>query len=392
MFKNAVNVFEIFGFKIRIDPSWLLIAALIVWSLSTAYFPAELPGYSRYDYIALAVVAMFGLFASLVLHELAHSLVARQFGLAVGGITLFVFGGVAELEHEPRSPKSEFCIAIAGPLMSFALSALAFFLLSVVKRDGVSNSLDAVLAYLGLINLVLAIFNLVPAFPLDGGRVLRAILWHFKKDLLWATRIASGFGTAFGLLLIVSGVFSLFTTNSFNGLWQILIGFFIINASRGSYQQLTIKNALKDQTVRTLMTKSPKTADVNEDLQTLVDNTMLASNISFVPVTEGDHLLGYVDASLVQKIDRENWETTRLGDILVNSSPENTVSPDMPMDTLFQKMARSGQRKMLVGENGKLEGVISLADLMSYLAISQDLGRPSSGLSGNQHHGVGHPG
>tara|TARA_R110000751_G_scaffold234229_9_gene335770 strand:- start:59497 stop:60753 length:1257 start_codon:yes stop_codon:yes gene_type:complete len=392
MFKNAVNLFEIFGFKIRIDPSWLLIAALIVWSLSTAYFPAELPGYSRYDYIALAVVAMFGLFASLILHELAHSLVARQFGLAVGGITLFVFGGVAELEHEPRSPKSEFCIAIAGPLMSFALSALAFFLLSVLKRDGASNSLDAVLAYLGLINLVLAIFNLVPAFPLDGGRVLRAILWHFKNDLLWATRIASGFGTAFGLLLIISGVFSLFTANSFNGLWQILIGFFIINASRGSYQQLTIKTALKNQTVRTLMTRSPKSADVNEDLQTLVDNTMLASNVSFVPVTEGDHLLGYVDASLVQGIDRENWETTHLGDILVSSSPENTVSPDMSMDTLFQKMARSGQRKMLVSENGKLEGVISLADLMSYLAIRQGLGLSSDDHSDHRHQGLGHPG
>lgn len=374
MFRNAINLFEIFGFKVRVDPSWLLIAALIVWSLSSAYFPVNLPGYNRYDYIALAIAAMLGLFASLILHELAHALVARQFGLQIGGITLFIFGGVAELEQEPRNPKSEFWIAVAGPAMSFALSGLAFWALHALDISGVSKSLHEVVAYLGLINLILALFNLVPAFPLDGGRVLRALLWWMKDDLLWATRIASNLGIGFGALLIVSGVLSLFTANSVGGLWQILIGFFIISASSGSYRQLEIKTALKDQTVRSLMSKFPKTADVNDDVGTLVDDIMLPMNVSFVPVLEGEHLLGYVDTSLVQEIDRENWSTARLGDILVPVGDENTVSADMPMDALFEKMVRSGRRKMLVGQGGTLDGVIALADLVSYLAIRQGLG------------------
>lgn len=374
MFKNAINLFEIFGFKVRVDPSWLLIAALIVWSLSSAYFPANLPGHSHYDYIALAIVAMLGLFASLILHELAHALVARQFGLQIGGITLFIFGGVAELEQEPRNPKSEFWIAIAGPAMSFALSGLAFWMLHALDISGVSPSLHEVVAYLGLINLILALFNLVPAFPLDGGRVLRAALWWMRDDLLWATRIASNLGTGFGALLIVSGVLSLFTVNSVGGLWQILIGFFVINASTGSYRQLEIKMALKDQTVQSLMAKSPRTADVDDDVATLVDEIMLARNVSFIPVLEGEHLLGYVDTSLIHAIDRENWSTARLGDILVPVSDENTVPADMPMDVLFEKMVRSGRRKMLVGQGGRLDGVIALADLVSYLAICNGLG------------------
>ncbi|MEX3007234.1 site-2 protease family protein [Hoeflea sp. TYP-13] len=383
MFKNAVTLFEISGFKIRIDPSWLLIAALIVWSLAVAYFPVQLPGKSHYDYIALSVIAMLGLFASLVLHELSHSIVARQFGLEVGGITLFVFGGVAELEQEPESPKSEFWIAIAGPAMSFAL-ALFFYLAAIsLDSNGASRPLPVVFAYLGFINLVIAVFNLVPAFPLDGGRVLRAALWHVKKDLYAATRIASGFGTFFGVFLIASGVFSLLSANSIGGLWQILIGFFIVSASRSSYQQLMIKAALKDQTVRTLMTAQPLTADVEDSVEKTVYETMLKNSVSFVPVMEGNHLLGYIDASLIKEIERENWPATRLSDILVVCSEENTVPPEMPVDTLFEKMARGGRRKMLVGSAGKLEGVISLTDLLSYLSIRQGLGLPADQFRGN---------
>lgn len=376
MFRNAVNLFDIFGFKIRVDPSWLLIAALVVWSLSTAYFPAELPSLSRADYLALGIIAMLGLFGSLILHELAHSVVARQFGLEVGGITLFIFGGVAELEQEPRNPRSEFWIAIAGPIMSLLLSGLFYLLLILISGQGTSGSIRTVLGYLGFINLVLAVFNLVPAFPLDGGRILRAALWHFQRDLLRATRFASVLGTGFGALLIVSGILALFSPNLIGGFWQILIGFFIIGASRGSYNQLLIKTALRDQTVRTLMTADPITADVGLNVQSLVNDIMLPRHVSFVPVMEGEHLLGYVDMSLIREIDRENWPTTRLGDILVLSDESNTVDPDTATDSLFQNMAGNGQRKWLVARRGRLEGVISLSDLLSYLAIMQGLGLP----------------
>lgn len=374
MFKNAVDLFDIFGFKIKVDPSWLLIAALIVWNLSTAYFPEYLPELTRYDYIALSVVAMLGLFGSLILHELAHSLVARLFDLKVGGITLFIFGGVAELEQEPRDPKSEFWIAIAGPTLSFALAGLAYTAANLFETEHSSQPLFAVVNYLALINLVLAVFNLIPAFPLDGGRIFRAMLWHFKKDLLGATRIASNFGTFFAFVLILIGMLSLFSNLGIAGLWQILIGFFILTASRGSYQQLLVKTAMKDQTVRSLMTKAPITADADDTIESVVENVMLKQNVSFVPINEGDHLLGYVDAQVIQKIDRDNWSSTHVADIYISSCDENTVPPDTPTEILFEKMASGGQRKFLIAENSTLLGVISLSDLLTFLAIRQGLG------------------
>ncbi len=374
MFKNAVEIIDIFGFKIRIDPSWLLIAALIVWSLSSSYFPNMVPGLSFYDYVALGTISMLGLFISLILHELSHSLMARQFGLKVGNITLFIFGGVAELEQEPKSPKSEFWIAIVGPAMSFFLSALAAGIAAMLGTMDVSKPLTAVFEYLAFINFILAAFNLVPAFPLDGGRIFRAALWRYKGDIFPATKIASSFGSAFGFLLIVSGIFSVFSTNSIGGLWQILIGFFVVSASGSSYRQLQISAALKNQTVKSLMTTPVFTADVEDTVQSVINDVILRRNVTFVPVVEGNHLLGYVSTSLLQNIDRENWSTTRLSDVYVASSPDNTVITDAPVEDVFSKMVKNDQRKFLVAEDGKLAGIIALSDLMTYLAIQNGLG------------------
>ena len=374
MFKNAVDLFKIFGFKVRIDPSWLLVAALIIWSLSNAYFPDVLPGLTPYEYVALGTVSMLGLFASLILHELSHSLVARVFGLKIGSITLFIFGGVAELESEPKSPKSEFWIAIAGPLMSFALAgfsyAIAIFLMSIE----VSKPLVAIFQYLAFINLVLAIFNLIPAFPLDGGRIFRAALWYFRNDIFSATKVASAFGSAFGFLLIVAGVFSIFSTNMVGGLWQILIGFFVLNASRNSYQQLLIASALKDRTVGSIMTSPVFTARPEDTVRSVINEIILKRNLSFVPVAEGDHLLGFVSTSVLKDIEPENWDQTKLADVYVASSNKNTVSPDLPLEKIFKKMIKEDQRKLLVVENGSLVGVIALADLMTFLSIQSGLG------------------
>lgn len=381
MFKNAVDLFEIFGFRIRVDPSWMIIAALIVWSLSTSYFPTELPGLNRFDYIGISTIAMLGLFVSLILHELSHSLVARVFNLKVGGITLFIFGGVAELEQNPRSARSEFWIAIVGPLTSVALAGIFHATQGFLLTVGASPLTISLFKYLALINLVLALFNLVPAFPLDGGRVLRAALWHFKDDLMSATRIASRIGTSFAIFLMIVGVFSLFMSQTVGGLWQMLIGFFILSASRSSYEDLVIKQILKDQTVHSVMTQTPWTAEPGDSVQSLVDNVVLRRNVSFIPVVEGEHLLGYVDAAMVQTIDRENWPSTKLIDIYVASDTGNTFSPDTPMQDIFTQMAKTGNRKILIAREGRLLGVVSFADLMSYLAIRSGLGPTSDTMN-----------
>lgn len=373
MFKNSVRLFDIFGFCVKVHPTWLVIAALIVWSLTTGYFPQILPGLSRLEYIAISIASMLGMFFSLILHELSHSLVARQFGLNVGGITLFLFGGVAELEQEPVSAKSEFWIAIAGPVLSFAIAGIAFLAIDLGGSEVGASPLMAVIGYLGLINIILAVFNLVPAFPLDGGRVLRALIWYLSGDLLKATRIASKFGTGFGFLLITVGMLSLFSNFSIGGLWLILIGFFILSASRSSYQQLLIRKVFGGKTVAGLMSRKPVTANAGMTIADLIENVMLKHNVSFVPIVKDDHLLGFVDAGSIHEVDRDRWAFTILTDILVAVDENNTVSSNVPVDELFKRMALTGQRKFLVEDDSRLIGVVTLSDLMNYLAIMQGL-------------------
>ncbi|WP_347311953.1 site-2 protease family protein [Defluviimonas sp. SAOS-178_SWC] len=374
MFTRAVRLFDIFGFQIKVDPSWLLIAALLVWTLSGGYFPDRVPGLSYGDYLGLAVIAMLAFFGGLILHELAHSLVARRFGLGIGGITLFIFGGVAELDEEPASPVSEFWIAIAGPTMSLALAALAWLVHLALEGADVSAPMQVVFEYLAIINLILAVFNMLPAFPLDGGRVLRAALWRTSGDLVRATRNASAISQLVAYALIALGLVSLFSGNTAGGLWQILIGLFLMSAARGTYQQLLIKSALGNRTVAKMMTENVQLSSPDDTLSGVVNDIMLAHAVSFVPVTEGEHLLGYVDSSLVRRIDRENWDNTHVGDIFIASDTENTLPPDFPADALLQRIAKTGRRKYLVAEKQRFVGVITLTDLLSYLAVLQEIG------------------
>ncbi len=373
MFRNAVEVFRIWGFKIRIDGSWLLIAALIVWSLSASYFPSEVPGRTSTEYLVLGTAAMLLFFATLIAHELAHSLVARTFNIKVGNITLFMFGGVAELESEPVSPKSEFWIAIAGPAMSLALSAGFILASSLLRGIEASPMLIALTDYLGFINLVIAIFNLVPAFPLDGGRVLRAALWKLKGNLIGATRISSAFGTAFGFLLIVIGALSLMSVNVAAGLWQILIGFFVVMASRASLQQLLMNEMLKGETLASAMTVDPVTADINESIFSIVHDKILRHHHTFIPVLEDKELLGHVDVELISGLDHDNWTQIRAGDVFVPMDETRMVPLDEPLENVLRRMLGKNQRKLMVTSGGALVGIVTLADLMRYMELREQL-------------------
>ena len=241
MWGHAIKLTRLAGFDIKIDASWVLIAALIVWSLSTGYFPNLLPGASQLTLFVDAVFAMLGLFASLILHELAHSIVARRHGLKIRGITLFLFGGVAELETEPTDPDTEIRVAIVGPLASFVLSALFWSAGTMASVMGFDPSVVAVASYLALINLVLAVFNLIPALPLDGGRVYRAILWRRSGDLLGATRQAAGASAIFAWGLILLGGLALFSGDPASGIWPILLGLFLLAIGRASYHRVEMK-------------------------------------------------------------------------------------------------------------------------------------------------------
>ena len=383
MFSNAVKLFSINRFDIKVDPSWLIIASLVTWSLSQEYFPGVLPGLSGAIYLTMALIGMLGLFASLLLHELAHSVVARRLGISVKTITLFIFGGIAELEEEPTSATAEFWIALAGPALSFFL-AFGFWVLSTPSfLFSNTNALREVLSYLALINMVLALFNLVPAFPLDGGRVLRAYLWHRNGDVLAATRTAARSGTIFAYFLMFLGISALFQGALMAGLWQVMIGGFVLIAARTSYTSQLARIAFKNQPVRALMSQDPITVGPEVTLSEFVNDTILAKGISFVPVIEGDVLLGHIDQAVLKGIDRENWGNTRIGDVFVGLDQSAMVKPDVGITDLLAIIAKTGRRKFMVVRDHRLLGVITLADLSRHLrqddgirTAKSDLARP----------------
>ena len=282
----------------------------------------------------------------------------------------------SELDGTTRvnAARSEFWIAIAGPTMSLALAASCWLAHVTLEATDVSAPVQAVLGYLALINLILAVFNLLPAFPLDGGRVLRAALWQRSGDIVAATRQASMISEFLAYGLMTFGLLALFSGNTAGGLWQVLIAFFLLSAARATYQQLVMKTALGKRTVGSMMTRNTIVTTPDDTLAKVVDRLMLPNAVSFLPVTEGELLLGYVDTALIRRIDRENWDSTHVGDIYITADAGNTVPPTLPAETLLRRIAETGRRKFLVAEHQGLLGVITLTDLLSYLAVLQEIG------------------
>jgi Zn-dependent protease/CBS domain-containing protein len=373
MWGRTLRIVRLAGFDIKVDASWLLIAGLIVWSLATGYFAQTAPLLSPEWRFVLATLAMLGLFASLIFHELAHALVARQFGVGTTGITLFLFGGVAELESEPQTPASEFKIAVVGPLASLLL-ALCFWVAAQISEELFgSTTATTVFSYLAVVNLALALFNMVPAFPLDGGRVFRALLWSRARDLMQATRQAVFLSSAFSWLLVAVGLMGLFAGQVANGLWPMLLGLFLLAASRGTLQKMETDLALKGRSVADLMTRSAISVSPDLSLEALANDVFLANAISFAPVVEGETLLGSIDTRTVRRIDRENWPTTTVEDVFESLSDDNTVAPNVSAQHLMERIGRTSRRKFLVVDDRQLAGVVSLSDLVSFLAVSKSL-------------------
>jgi len=373
MFSNAIKLFTFSGFEIKVDASWLLIATLITWGLTKHYYPYSFPGQSTDIYLIMSIITMLCFFASLLLHEIAHSVVARRFDVPIKGITLFLFGGVAELQSEPQSARAEFWIAIAGPVMSVTLSFGFWGLAQILELLHANQATVEILSYLFVINLVLALFNLVPAFPLDGGRILRAYLWHRHKDLLRATEIAAKSGEIFAYFLMAIGVLSLIQGGVISGLWYMMIGVFVLSASRSSYQTQLAQAMFAHKAVGEIMTRNPVVAAPNISLADFVNKIMLENRTGFVPVVDDGVLLGYMDQGILAGIDRENWASTQVGDVFAGLDAATTISPDMPVQDLMTLISRTGRRKFLVTRDKHLVGVITLADLTGYLQLAKTL-------------------
>ncbi|OOG22777.1 site-2 protease family protein [Thioalkalivibrio denitrificans] len=375
MFGESFRLFRILGFEIRANVTWLFLALLVTWSLAAGLFPFAFPDLSPRTYWLMAIVGMFGLFFSLLFHELSHSVVARAFGLPVGGITLFLFGGMAEIQAEAKRPREEFWMAIAGPIASVVLGA-AFYLVSVLMLLlGVPDYIAGVPLYLGFLNILLAVFNMVPGFPMDGGRVLRAALWHLKGDLRWATLWASRFGQGFGLLLVALGIYSFLLGNFVGGMWWFLIGLFIRGAAIASYRQVDTQLALKGQTVRRFMTTDPVTVPAEATIREFVDDYLYHHAHDVFPVIRDGKLLGRISLRHAKTVPRADWDRTRVDDVCRQLPEEFTVDADSDAAQALDRMQQNQSGRLVVTENGRIVGILVLKDLLRYLQIRSELER-----------------
>jgi Zn-dependent protease/CBS domain-containing protein len=377
VFGKRFPLFKLFGFQVKIELSWLLMAALIVWTLATAQFPSQVSGLPGSTYFWLGVVGALGLFGSIVIHEVSHSLVARRYGLPITGITLFIFGGVAEMDDEPPNPQSEFLMALAGPVSS-AILALGFWLLSLwgARYEGtgvVWPALTALVAYLASINGSLALFNILPAFPLDGGRVLRSVLWGLRGDLRWATRLASRVGSVFGYLLVGLGVMSLFLGRFSSGLWLIVIGMFLNNAARSSYRQLEMRQALEGQPVRRFMTAQAVTVPPTISVRDLVEQYVYQHHFKTYPVVQGDELLGCVTTRDIRAVPQDEWDRRTVGSLANHCSLDNSIPSTADAMEALSKMSRTRNSRLMVVDDGHLVGMIALKDLLDFLSLKIEL-------------------
>lgn len=293
--------------------------------------------------------------------------------MPIKAITLFLFGGVAELDAEPQTAKAELLVAVAGPVMSLAL-AFGFWVLSGIwNTTGGAEAMGMVLSYLAMINLVLALFNLVPAFPLDGGRILRAYLWHRNGDLLAATERAARSGVVFAYVLFGLGILSLFQGAQVAGLWQMLLGGFVLLAARTSYERQLAKTAFQGKTVADVMTPDPVTVPPDMTLSDLVNRVLLRHRISFFPVIDEGVLLGHIDTDILKDTDRATWTTTRVGEVFSGLDDATTVRSDMPVQEVMARISATRRRKFLVRDDNTLKGVVTLSDLVHLLSVSDML-------------------
>jgi Zn-dependent protease/predicted transcriptional regulator len=355
------------GVEVRLNWSLLAIIALIVWSLTDGVFPSQNPGLAHNTYLGMAVVASLLFLASIALHELGHSWVARREGIEVDSITLWLFGGVSQLKGRFASPGAEFRVAVAGPLVSICLGVL-FVLVAVA---GLPSAVDGVAAWLGYINLILAAFNLLPASPLDGGRVLHSVLWRAKGDFAWATRVASEIGQGFAYLFIGLGIAMFIFEGSFSGAWLAFIGWFLLQGARAEARYVATEQALGDLRVRDLMVRHPVTVDADSTIGRFMDDVAWSHRFTTYPVLEDGRPIGLLAFASVAAVPRSDWDTRRVRDTMFPLDDVPLLTQDeMAVDALEELSTPTGNRGLVV-EDGHLAGLLSITDIARALEVGR---------------------
>jgi Zn-dependent protease/predicted transcriptional regulator len=371
--RSGIPLGKFFGIPIRLHWSWFIIFALVTWSLGAYYFPDTYPNWSTTTDWVIGVSTSILFFSSVLAHELAHSLVAKAAGIQIRSITLFIFGGVSQITQEPERPGVEFRMAVVGPATSLLIAGIFGVIRLAVM--GVSEPAAALAAWLGWINLALAVFNLIPGFPLDGGRVLRSILWWRTGDLRRSTRSASNVGRVVGYLFIAAGVFLIvWGGNWLSGLWIAAIGWFLQNAAQGSYRQLDLRDMLQGHTVSEVMLHECVAISPQLTLEQLVNDHVLRSGHRCFPVAEDSRVFGLVTTRDVKAVPRELWPTKTVREVMTPFDKVKWVRPNENLSNVLQQMTAEDANELPVVEAGAIVGMVARDNLQSFIDTRAELG------------------
>lgn len=367
--RTQYSLGTLFGIELRADWSWLFTFGLVVWYLNGSYFPTNYPEWTTGATLSAAIATSLLFFASILAHELGHSLISKRLGMPVPSITLVIFGGLAQLDHEPERARDEFLIAAAGPLVSFAL-ALTFGLLVWAGPGVVSVPLAAFSQWLGLANLILGLFNLLPGFPLDGGRIVHAVLWALTRDFHKATRLAGVSGQVLAFTLIFWSTLLILQGDWGNGIWVAFVAWFISQATKQSITRTKLQELFSDHTAREIMlTDCPRVEPVMS-LQKLVTNNLLKSDQHYFLVAGGSRIIGLISMDEVETVPRQHWENTTIGMAMKPIREYPAVSPNTGLLEVFKTMTESNIDLMPVMEDGQLVGLVGRNNILTFLQVN----------------------
>jgi Zn-dependent protease len=367
MFQGSLQILSIRGIPIRIHFTWLIIFGLLSWTLASGYFPHHYPDLPVAAYWLKGIIAALFLFGSVLVHELMHAITAQKLHVPIAGITLFALGGVAEMKGEPPSPSAEFKIAIVGPLASLALAGVFWVLWQALDSEGRMVTVAAVATYLVMLNVVVAIFNMLPAFPLDGGRVLRSILWgitrNLKKATYWATRVGRGFA----YLLIIFGAMSLFAGAGFQGVWMALIGLFLLQGAQASYTHVLFNEALAGVTVRDIMVKDVVTLPPHLSVTEALERYFLVHGYGGFPVVDRERVVGVLSLAELKRVPAQDRGRVTVQEVMLPLEDRLTLAPEEEVSVGLRRMAQEGLGRLVVMERGRLVGLLTKTGLSRFL-------------------------
>lgn len=369
--EGRLKVIEVWGIPIRVHVSWLLVFGLVTWSLAAGYFPGEYPGWVARTYWAVGAITALVFFASILVHELGHSWVALRNGIPIRSITLFVFGGVAQIAREPGAPGAELRIAIAGPVTSFVLAGLFAGAWQLVRDIPI---LAAPAIWLARINFMVAAFNLIPGFPLDGGRLFRALVWRWTGSLRRASEAASFTGQLVAFGFIGLGILTVLGGNVIGGMWLAFIGWFLQNAAAASHGEATMREMLRGVTVGQAMTRECRRVERGSSLDRVVHEEVLGAGRRCFVVTEAGRLVGLLTLHEIKAIPKDRWAVVTVGEVMTPADKVTAADPTMDLLAALEKMDDANVAQMPVVEAGELLGMIGREQILHYVRVRAELG------------------